>query len=110
MAEGIRSQVKDPAKPFSLIVKVRVKEGKAAAFEAAFSEAMKQTRKEKGCLRYDLNREKESVLDYVIYERWADLEAVKTHLSAAYIAKLFSLVGELADGAPKMELLLPAGE
>jgi quinol monooxygenase YgiN len=110
MAEAIRSQLKDPSKPFTFIVKVKVKEGKSAAFETAFAEALKLTRKEKGCLRYDLNREKDSAVDYVVYERWADFDAVKSHLGTSYIATLLSRVGELGDGAPKMELLLPVAE
>lgn len=106
----IQSQLKDPAKPFTLLIHVKAKEGMAAQFEAAFSEAMKGSRKDKGCLAYDLNRVPDSPTDYVIYERWASLEAVKSHLEKAHVVKLLNRLPEVTEGAPKFEMLTPAGE
>jgi hypothetical protein len=53
----VKAELKDPTKPFTLTVQLQAKEGMQAKLEAAFAKAVKETRKEKGCLSYDLNRD-----------------------------------------------------
>ena len=97
LLSGIRAQLKDPTKPFTLVIKL-------------FGVAMKATRKEKGCLAYDLNRPQEGGNEYVVYEKWANLEAIRSHVQSAYITKLLSQLPDLTEGAPSITFLVPAGE
>lgn len=110
LLNAIRPQLKDPAKPFTLVVRLRIKAGSGAAFEKAFGVAMKATRKEPGCLSYELNRLGDSENEYLVYERWANLAAIKSHLASAHITQLLGQMPELTDGSPKLEIFLPAGE
>jgi hypothetical protein len=52
----VKAAVKDPSRPFTLTILLTVKEGAGEKFEAAFAKAATQTRKEKGCLAYNLDR------------------------------------------------------
>src|SRR5262245_33826171 len=54
---AVKASLKDPTRPFTLLVHIQLKEGNGAKFEAAFAPAIKATRKEKGCLAYDLSRD-----------------------------------------------------
>ena len=107
---AIRPQLKDPSKPFTLVIRLKAKDGSAEAFESAFAAAMKATRKEKGCLAYDLNRLADGSSEYVVYEKWASYDAIKTHIVTPYIVKLLGQLPQLTEGAPKIDILTPAAE
>src|SRR6187455_1509270 len=64
----IKSKVKDPTKPFAILVTFKVKPGNEQKFEEAFAPALAATRKEPGCIAYFLNRDTEATSNYVMYE------------------------------------------
>src|SRR5205823_11280677 len=80
IASQVKAELKDPAKPFLLVVRLQVKEGMGQKFEAAFAKAQKETRKEKGCSAYDLSRDTKEPTRYRVYERWRSLADLDTHL------------------------------
>jgi quinol monooxygenase YgiN len=106
----VKGKLKDPAKPFTLDIRVKIKAGTNEKFEAAFAVARKETRKEKGNLAYDLNKSADDEMVYTIYERWANLEALAAHLKAAHVTKLFQDAGECFDGQPDLKVLVPVAE
>jgi quinol monooxygenase YgiN len=110
VAQMVKSKVKDPAKPFTLGIRVKVKADMREKFEAAFVTAQKETRKEKGCLAYDMNRSTDDEAVYVIYERWTNLPALQAHLKTPHITKLFETVHECFDGDPDIRVYLPVGD
>jgi quinol monooxygenase YgiN len=110
IAARVKAAVKDPARPFTLVVRVKVKEGAAAKFEAAFAKAAQTTRQEKGNRAYDLNRDTQTPTQYLLYERWQDLPALEAHLKTPYITKLLAELGDLLAAPPEMSVLLPAGD
>jgi quinol monooxygenase YgiN len=107
---AVKSRLKNPDKPFTLIVRVQVKEGAGKQFEAAFARAITATRKEKGNLAYDLNHDTQNPSRYLVYERWKDLAALEAHLNSRHIKELFVELPKVTDGAPESQILLPAGE
>ncbi len=107
---AVKSRLKNPDKPFTLIVRVKVKEGAGKAFEASFAKAITATRKEEGNLAYDLNRDTQDPSRYLIYERWKNLAALEAHLKTPYLKALLAELPKIADGAPESQILVPAGE
>ena len=71
--------------------------------------AQKETRKEKGCLTYDLNRDAKGG-QYTVYERWKDLAGLEAHLASDHIKALFGELGAVLDGQPETKILVPVGE
>jgi quinol monooxygenase YgiN len=106
----VKAALKDPSRPFTLVVQIQLKEGNGDKFEAAFAKAIKATRKEKGCLAYDLNRDTKTPTGYQVYERWSNLAALEAHLKSEHITTLLREIGDLLASPPEGRVLLPAGE
>jgi quinol monooxygenase YgiN len=106
---AVKANIKDASKPFTILVHIKIKDGAAAKFESAFASAVAGTRKEKGNLAYDLNRSTKNPNEYVVYERWQDLAALQAHLKTPHIQALFAATGDLRDGPPQVDVLVPAG-
>jgi len=106
----VKPRLKDASKPFTLMVGVKVKEGSADKFEAAFAKALQATRKEKGCLTYDLNRDTDDATRYQVYERWKSLADLEAHIKSDHIKALLKVLPEVTSGAPELRVLLPTSE
>jgi|SRR6516165_1669078 autoinducer 2-degrading protein len=106
----VKAAIKDAAKPFTMVVQLRVKEGSAAKFEAAFAKASKATRQEKGNRAYDLNRDATMPTRYLVYERWQNLAALETHLKSEHITTLLAELGDLLAAPPEITVLVPTGD
>jgi len=106
----VKGELKDPAKPFTMVVRLQLKDGMQDKFEAAFAKAAKETRKEKGCVTYELSREAKDGTRYLVYERWKSLADLDTHIKSAYITTLLGELKDMLVGAPEIKVLLPAGE
>jgi quinol monooxygenase YgiN len=110
LADQVRAAVKGDDKPFTLVIRLEIKEGAGPKLEAAFAPAAKASRQEKGCLAYNLDHDPQKPTHYMIYERWKDLGALEAHLKADYVKNLLAEMGGLLNGAPNMQIMAPAGE
>lgn len=110
IAAQVKAKLKDPSKPFTMVVLVKLKDGSTEKFEAAFAKATKETRKEKGSLAYDLNRDADDATRYMVYERWKSLAALEAHLKTPHITALLGEIGELMANPPEVRVLTPVGE
>jgi len=106
IATQVRAALKDLNRPFTMTVRVEIKEGMEAKFESAFAKAIVGTRKEKGNITYDLNREVKRPSHYLVYERWRSFAALESHLKAAHITTLLAEIGDLLAGPPEVQVLL----
>ncbi len=106
---GIKPHLKNPDHPFTLAVLLHVKKGSAHRFETAFAKARRETRKEKGNLAYDLNRDTEDPLRYLLYERWNSVADLETHLNAPHIKALLADLPNLTTGQPEVQVFVPTG-
>lgn len=110
IAAQVKASLSDPSKPFTMLVMLKVKEGSGAKVEAAFTTAVKATRREKGCLAYDLNRDAKAPQQYLVYERWQNLAALEAHLKSQHITALLGELEALLAAPPEVRVLVPAGE
>lgn len=101
-----KESLSDTTKPFTLLVRFKVKEGKGPTFEALAAKAVKETRKEKGNLAYELSRSAKGS-NYVIYERWENLAALEAHLKTAQFKNSSAALDPLLDGDLEVYLLVP---
>ena len=106
----LKAHLRDPAKPFALLVRFQVKEGAQERCEAAFAAAGTPTRNERGCLAFDLNRDTADETRYVTYERWKSLADLDTHLQTPYITSLIIGLLEMLAGPPEVQVLAALGE
>ncbi len=103
-----RAALKDPAKPFTLAVRLKLNAGTTEQFETIFAKAAKLAREEEGCLTYELNRDAKGETSYLVYERWQNLAALETHIKSPHFIELSDEVGPMLDGPPEIDVLVPA--
>src|ERR1043166_7601779 len=93
--QAAKEKVSDPKKPFTMVVFLTVKQDQGKALEEAFQPAIKATRKESGCIAYDLNRDSTDPNKYYVYERWQSVAALEKHLETDHIKTLLKKAVEL---------------
>jgi quinol monooxygenase YgiN len=101
----VKSKVKDPAKPFALLVTFKVKEGNEKKFEEAFAPALTATRKEPGCIAYYLNRDPDAPNTYIMYESFKGVAGLDAHLKEKHTDTLLKTVVPMCDGDPQIKVL-----
>jgi quinol monooxygenase YgiN len=100
----VKSKVKDPNKPFAMTVTLKVKAGKEKEFEEACRPCLAATRKEPGCVAYELNRDPDDPTTYVMYEKFKSVAALDAHIKMAHTQALLKAVPALTDGEPKIKV------
>lgn len=100
----VKSKVKDPTKPFALVVTIKAKAGKEKELEATFAPCIAATKKEPGCIAYELNRDTDDPSTYVMYEKFKSVAALEDHLMRTHTQELLKAVGPLADGDLKIKV------
>ena len=93
----MKEKIKHPDKPFTMLVTIQVKEGKEKALEEAFLEAQKGTKKEKGCIAYEINRDVDHPDTFVFVEKWKNIDGLADHLKAEHTTKLLGMFGDLVE-------------
>ena len=106
----VKANLKDPTKPFVMLLRVKIKDGTAAKFEAAFAKARTATRKEKGNKAYSLNRSTKTPAEYVVYERWENFAALQAHMKTPHLEALLAEVHDMFDGPPEVKVFIPTRE
>jgi quinol monooxygenase YgiN len=94
----VKSKVKDPAKPFALLVTVKAKAGKEHELETTFAPCIAATKKEAGCMAYELNRDPDDPTTYVLFEKWKSVPALDAHLKEEHTTKLLKALEAVTDG------------
>jgi len=78
-ASKTRSEDKLPKDAVTLAVILRPRDGQELMLEAELRALISPTRKEEGCLRYDLHRSVEGPTAYLLHEIWATREHHTAH-------------------------------
>jgi quinol monooxygenase YgiN len=91
----VKSKVKDPSRPFALLVTIKAKAGKEKDVEAVFALCIAATKKEPGCLAYELNRDPDEPTTYLMYEKFKSVAALEDHLKQDHTRKLLKALDEL---------------
>jgi quinol monooxygenase YgiN len=100
----VKSKVKDPSKPVALLVTIKAKAGKEKELETAFAPCIAATKKEPGCLAYELNRDADDPTAYLMYEKFKSVKALAEHLKLEHTQTLLKAVGPLTDGEIKAKV------
>ena len=81
----------------SLIVTFVAKEGSEQALEATILELQRQTALEAGAISYELHRGAPGSRTFYLYERYADVAALKTHSASPYLKAALPKFAPLLD-------------
>ena len=108
--ELAKEKVADPKKPFTMVVLLTVKNDQGKLLEEAFRPAIKASRKEAGCLAYELNRDPADANRYFVYERWKSISALEYHMGTEHFKTLLSKASDVLAKAPEPKFFVIVGE
>ena len=80
-----------------LVVKRLIKEGKVDEVIKMYQELVAQTRKEEGCIVYELCRDAGNPRLLAVIEEWENDDVVKKHQQSPHFTKLIPLVNDLTE-------------
>ena len=84
-----------------ILATIKVKEGKEGLFEETFINLSKEVREnEKGNIFYQVARDRENSLKYLILEKFLDLDSIKEHSRSKHVAEARKLFKDCFDGEP----------
>ena len=95
-AAGRESRV--PKDGVVLTAMVKAKQGQEDAVKEALLSLVEPTRKEPGCLCYNLHQSKSDPTQFMFYEQWASKEALDAHGKTPHMT---ALGGKLKDKTDK---------
>jgi quinol monooxygenase YgiN len=101
------AELRDPARPLSLLVRFAVEASDIEKVEASFRKARALTLNEPGCRAYELNRDPRDPCRFVVYEQWRSLADLEAHFRKDYFSAVRAELDELIVGAPEFQVLLP---
>jgi quinol monooxygenase YgiN len=86
--------------PFTLIVTLQVKKGEEKAMLEAAKPCVAATRKEKGCVAYELHQDLEDPTKFVFFEKWKSPKDLAAHFEEEHTKKLIGVIGKIIEGTP----------
>ena len=76
-----------PKQAVTLIVQLRPRDGQETLLEAELRALVGPTRKEEGCLTYDLHRSADAPSAFLLHEIWASREAHSRHTNTPHFLR-----------------------
>lgn len=80
-----------------VIAHFTAKAGKQGELSAFLQSLVEPTRREPGCLRYEVNQPLDDPATFTFVETFADQQAFEAHCQMPYIAKLFEVLPVLVE-------------
>lgn len=83
-----------------VIARISSKADVAAELRQILTDLVTPSRREPGCLSYELFQDDENPLDFITMEHWTDSSAVEAHLATAHVAEAIAKASSLLAQAP----------
>ena len=83
-----------------VVARVVAKSDKVEELRALLRSLLEPTRKERGCVMYELLHNRTDPMDFTFVEEWASDAAVDAHLQAAHVQQALLKLPDLAATAP----------
>jgi quinol monooxygenase YgiN len=92
------------AKSITVVATFQAKPGKEADLQRALISLVAPTRKETGCLNYDLHVSPEDAGKFLFHENWTSKAHLDAHLQNTHIQVLLPRLDELCVGMPEIKI------
>jgi quinol monooxygenase YgiN len=83
-----------------VVARVVAKSDKVEELRALLRGLLEPTRKERGCVTYELLQNKTDPTDFTFVEEWASDAAVDAHLQTPHVQRALAKLPDLAAAAP----------
>jgi len=88
----------------TITAKSLIKEGKEEDFKILAIKLVQESRKEKGCLSYNLYKDLKNPNIFTFIEEWKNEEAIKLHNDSIHFTTIVPKMAELREGKPEINL------
>ena len=88
----------------TVIATFQAKPGKEAELKKALTALVEPTRRESGCINYDLHQLPEEPSKFLFHENWTSQALLDAHLQSPHIKALLPQVPELAVAPPGIQI------
>jgi quinol monooxygenase YgiN len=92
------------AKTITVIATFQAKPGKEDELRAALAGLLAPTRKEAGCINYDLHSSPEDPAKFLFHENWTGKAALDAHMQSPRVQELLPRVNELCAAFPEIKI------
>lgn len=92
------------AEPVTVVARIRAKRGMEERTQAALMSLIEPTRREMGCVNYDLHVSVDNPALFIFYENWTSKSALDQHLLSDHLAKVRAQAEALFDGPIEITL------
>jgi quinol monooxygenase YgiN len=89
-------------KSVTVIATFQARPGKESELRKALISLLGPTRKETGCLNYDLHASPENPAKFLFHENWTTKAALDAHLKSPHVAALLPRVDDLCVAFPEI--------
>jgi quinol monooxygenase YgiN len=79
-----------PETPLTVIARIRAKPGKEERTRSELRKLLEPTRRETGCLNFDMHESTSDPTVFVFHENWTSDEALEAHLRSPHIRAWFA--------------------
>lgn len=83
-----------------VIARISSKADVAAELRQILTDLVTPSRREPGCLSYELFQDEENPLDFITMEQWTDSSAVEAHLATAHVGEAIAKASSLLAQPP----------
>jgi quinol monooxygenase YgiN len=87
----------------TVVAEMRAKPGKEEAMRQAVLSVVEPTRKEAGCVQYDLHVHAAEPGRFVFYENWTSDEALAQHSASDHLKIFRAAIADLLENPPVVE-------
>jgi quinol monooxygenase YgiN len=87
-----------------VVARLVAKPDQVEAFKALMSGIVDPTRKESGCIRYELLQNQSDPTDFTFVEEWASAAALDEHMKTPHITGALGKAGAMLGGAPDIRM------
>ncbi len=94
-----------PSKELMVVASFKAKSGMEKTVQEELSALLDPTRKEAGCIQYDLHRSLDDSGIFVFYEIYKSKQDLDQHLATPYLQSLLGKVEELFSEPPVIHFL-----
>lgn len=86
----------------TVVAYITAKAGHEEEVRSALLHLVAETRKEQGCINYDLHQSQEKPNEFAIYENWADAANLEAHARSAHIRAMSEIAGKILERPAKI--------
>ncbi|MDJ0896816.1 MAG: putative quinol monooxygenase [Alphaproteobacteria bacterium] len=83
----------------TVIARIKAQPDSAATVEQELGKLVPPTQKEKGCINYDLHRDRSDPSLFFFHENWESEADLDAHLQSAHISACMAVIGPLLEYA-----------